>query len=124
MAGVAVGTAVFPLVLAVVFRPALFRRGRARAILMAVVPMVPAAPVVLWSTPIAHVSAVTLLTAGLFLLAAAWWPIASDRIFADRIIDPRTGAEPFTTPPMLLAVVRWLLPATLLLAVVLIVLIP
>jgi hypothetical protein len=122
--GVAVGTAVFPLVIAVVFHPALFRRSRAWGIVVAAAPVVSAAPIVLWSTPIAHVSALALLTAGLFLLAAAWWPTASDRVFADRIIDPRTGSEPFTTPRLLLPVVRWFLPATLLIAVVLIILIP
>jgi hypothetical protein len=122
--GVAVGTAIFPLVIAVVFHPALFRRRWAWGIVVAAAPMVPAAPVVLWSTPIAHVSAAALLAAGLFLLAAAWWPTASERVLADRFIDPRTGSEPFATPRMLLAVVRWFLPATLLIAVVLIVLIP
>jgi hypothetical protein len=124
LVGVAAGTAMFPLVIAVVFRPALFRRRWALGIVVAAASMVPAAPVVLWSTPVAHVSAAATLTAALFLLAAAWWPTASDRVFADRIIDPRTGSEPFTTPRLLLAVVRWFLPATLLIAVVLIILIP
>ena len=59
----------------------------------------------------------------LFLLAVAWWPTASDRLLADRIIDPRTGSEPFDTPRVLVAAVRWMLPTTLLLGVVLVALV-
>ncbi|MDI6102452.1 hypothetical protein QLQ12_27915 [Actinoplanes sp. NEAU-A12] len=71
-------------------------------------------PAVLWRTPTEYASGWVLLTAGLFLLAAAWWPTASHRIFADRIIDPRTGSEPFSTPRVLIAVTRWGLPVMLL----------
>lgn len=124
LAGIAVGTAMFPLLIAAVFNPALFRRRWAWGIVVAAAPLVPGAPVVLWSTPVAHASARMMLTAGLVLLAAAWWPTASDRVFADRIIDPRTGSEPFTKPRLFLAVVRWFLPATLLIVAVLIVLFP
>jgi len=122
--GVAAGTAMFPLVVTAVFNPAVFRRGWALGLVMAAAFLAAGAPVVLWSTPVAHASAGLMLTAGLFLLAFAWWPTASERIFADRIIDPRTGSEPFATPRLLLAIVRWFLPATLLIAVVLIILVP
>ncbi len=124
LAGVAVGTAVFPLVIAAVFHPALFRRRWAWGIVLAAAPLLPGAPVVLWSTPVAHTSAGLTLTVGLFLLAAAWWPTASNRVLADRIIDPRTGSEPFRTPRLRLAAVRWFAPAALLIVVVLIVLLP
>lgn len=124
VAGVALGTVLFPVVAAALFSPALFRRRPAWAAVVVVAPWVPAAPIVLWPTPIAHASGWVLLTAGLFLLAAAWWPVASDRLLADRIIDPRTGSEAFAPPRLLMVAIRWLLPATLLIAVLLIALFP
>jgi hypothetical protein len=124
LAGVAIGTVMFPFIVAAVFNPALFRRRWAWGAVVTLAPMVPGVPIVLWSTPVAHASAGMMLTVGLFLLAVAWWPATSDRILADRIIDPRTGSEPFAAPRLLLAVIRWLLPATLLITVVLIALFP
>ena len=117
--GVAVGTALAPLVIAVAFHPTLFRRRWAWVMLLVAAPLAAGAPVALWATPIAHVPAAKQLAAGLLLLAVGWWPLLAHRAFVDRIIDPRTGSEPFTTPRMLLPVVRWSLPVTLLIVVVL-----
>jgi hypothetical protein len=121
LTSVVLGTAVFPLVVAALFHSGLARRRGTRAGIVAVSFLAPTLPTVLWSTPVAHVSAGVLLAASLFLLAAAWWPNASDRILADRIIDPRTGAEPFATRRLLLAAIRWMLPTVLLIAVALII---
>jgi hypothetical protein len=124
LTAVAVGTAVFPFVITMVFKPGVFRRR----LLLAAVVMVPtwliAGLVAVWKQPVAHPAAWFVLLTGLFLLTAAWWPVTSERVFADRIIDPRTGAEPFTTPRLLLAVIRWFLPAALLLIALATVLIP
>jgi len=124
LASVVLSTAVFPLVLMVVFHPGLRARSLVWGAIIGLSFLTPALPAALWQTPVAHVSAWVLTTGGLFLLAATWWPTASNRILPDRIIDPRTGAEPFTTPRWLLASVRWLLPAVLLFAVLLVVLNP
>lgn len=45
---------------------------------------------VLWSRPVAHAPGWPLLLGGAAVLTAALWPRA-----ADRILDPRTGREPF-----------------------------
>jgi hypothetical protein len=115
---IALGTALFPRVLALVFRPALFRRGAAWTAFLVAVPLVLAVPAVFWRTPALHLPGWALLTGGLFLLAVAWWPTAADKVFADRVIDPRTGREPFAPSRVLIAVVRWWLPVVLLVAVV------
>jgi hypothetical protein len=121
---VALGTAMFPAVISAVLNPALFRRFWAWAGVVIAAHTAMAAPVVLWRTPVMHASEWVLLTVGLFLLAAAWWPTAADRVFADRIIDPRTGSEPFATPRILIAAVRWFLPTTLLIAALVTTLLP
>jgi hypothetical protein len=122
--GVALGTALFPLVAYLLFHPSVFRRPGLRAGVLMVGPGVTGAPLVLWTTPVAHASGWVLLTAGLFLLAVAWWPSASNRLLRDRIIDPRTGSEPFPPPRLALAVVRWFLPVVLLVTVAVTVLVP
>ncbi len=111
---VALGTAAFPSVIAAMFNPALFRRRWVWAAIVIAAPTAIAIPPALWRTPITYASGWVLATAGLSLLAFAWWPTASERMFADRIIDPRTGSEPFTTPRILIAAIRWCLPITLL----------
>jgi hypothetical protein len=65
-----------------------------------------------------------LLTAGLLLLTLAWWPLLSGRSLADRVVDPRTGREPFRQSRLLMAVIRWGLPVGLLCLVLLTVLLP
>ena len=119
LSSVALGTLLFPVVAAAVVSSALFRRRAVWAAVVAVTPWLTAVPVIVWRTPVAHAPGWLLLTAGLFLLALAWWLQASGRLLADRIIDPRTGSEPFTQPRLLLGAIRWLLPAVLLIAVLL-----
>jgi hypothetical protein len=77
-----------------------------------------------WKTPLIQASGWLLLAVGVLLLAVAWFPLVSGRQLADRIVDPRTGAEPFPLPRVLLAVLRWGLPLMLLCAVILIVALP
>ncbi|HEY0000206.1 MAG TPA: hypothetical protein VGB74_07115 [Actinoplanes sp.] len=122
LTSVALGTALFPFVAMAIFDPRLRQHQLVLPGVVVVSFLAPALPTILWGAPVAHLSAWLLLIAGLFLLAVAWWPTASDRIFADRIIDPRTGTEPFATPRLLIAAVRWTFPAMLLFAVVLLLL--
>lgn len=64
------------------------------------------------------------LGVGLVLVAVTWWPLLSDRFFADRVVDPRTGTEPFRVPRLALGVIRWAPPMILLVAVAAAVLLP
>lgn len=57
---------------------------------------------ILWRAPVAHAPGWPLLLLGVAVLAAAWWPRA-----ADRVLDPRTGREPFGSS-LALTVVQWL----------------
>ncbi len=75
-----------------------------------------------WDTPLIHAPGWLLLGVGMVLVAVAWYPLASGRLLADRIVDPRTGAEPHPVSPALLAAFRWGLPVMLLCAVVIVVL--
>ncbi|HLL69710.1 MAG TPA: hypothetical protein VK453_28950 [Micromonosporaceae bacterium] len=75
-------------------------------------------PQLLWKQVMVQVPGWPLLLAGGLLLALAWWPRAADRMFPERVIDPRTGGEAFNRPRWLLAVIRWGLPVTLVCAVV------
>ncbi len=63
------------------------------------------APQVIWTRPVLHASGWALLGAGLFLLLLAAWPLLSGRIRADRVVDPRTGREPFRLPRLVLVLV-------------------
>jgi hypothetical protein len=81
-------------------------------------------PQLVWTHPVIHVRGWAALTTGLLLLAVTWWPRASTRMIADRIVDPRTGTEPFPVPHLALTAIRWSLPVTLFCAVVLTVLLP
>jgi len=76
-------------------------------------------PQFVWKQIAFHAPGWALLTFGLLLFALAWWPLAQDRLLADRVVDPRTGREPFKPPPLLLFAVRWSLPAVLLIVVLL-----
>ena len=69
-------------------------------------------------------SGLALLGVGWVLLAWAWWPPATRRIFDDRIIDPRTGANRYPVPRWLPAAIRWGLPAVVSCAVLLILIVP
>jgi len=77
-----------------------------------------------WKAPLIRAPAWLLLAIGVLLVAVAWFPLASGRLLADRIVDRRTGAEPYPPARLLLAVLRWGLPVMLLLAVALIALLP
>jgi hypothetical protein len=76
------------------------------------------------TTPLIRTTGWWLLTIGIILLAAAWFPLVSGRVFADRIVDPRTGKESVPVPRLRQAVLRWGIPVVLVLAVVLIMLVP
>ena len=82
------------------------------------------APQVFWTRPVLHTSGWALLGAGLFLLVVAAWPLLSGRIRADRVVDPRTGREPFRLPRLVLALVLVAPIVFLLGAVLLTVLLP
>jgi hypothetical protein len=114
---VVLGTALFPVIATVLLSSTLSRRRWLQGLVILPAMWSTMLPLILWKTPVAHVPAGALLTGGLFFLAVAWWPTASTNLLADRIIDPRTGTEPFKLPRVALAIVRWFLPALLLIAV-------
>jgi len=80
--------------------------------------------IAMWRRPVVQVPGWALLTVGLLLLALVWWPLVSNRIVADRIIDPRTGDEPFHRPRLVVGAVRWSLPVILLCAVLITIVLP
>jgi hypothetical protein len=63
------------------------------------------------------------LVAAAVLFAVGWWALAP-AAHPDRIIDPRTGAEPFPPPPWVLRLIRYGPLVFLAVAVILIVLLP
>lgn len=124
LAGVVAGTAGVAAIMTVLFRTS-HRRGTwlliaATAACVSAMFYVQAA----WKTPLVHAPGWLLLTVGVLALAVAWFPLVSGRLLADRIVDPRTGTEPYPATRLLLAIFRWGLPALLLLAVALIVMLP
>lgn len=101
--------------------------GRRRALLAGAFPVcvtAAAAPQFLWPQPVLRVPGAALLAAGLLLLSLALGSAAARRLPADRVIDPRTGSEPFRIPAWVPAVIRYALPAVLLAAVLVVLLIP
>ncbi len=101
--------------------------GSRRALLTAAFPVVVAAAVIpqfLWPRPCVQVPGPALLAAGLLLLGLALWPATASRLLADRVTDPRTGCEAFRVPARALALIQLALPAFLLAAVLLILLVP
>ena len=79
------------------------------------------APRLLWTQRVAEVPVPAALAAGLALVLVGWWPLART---GDRVLDPRTGREPFPVPRLALLVIRLLPPVLLLGAVLLTVLLP
>ena len=125
LAAVAFGTAAVVLIIATVLRPGR-RQARRPAAALAVAAGLAAAmlPQILWPGTVAEVSGPALLGVGLVLLAWTWWPLAAGRIFDDRIVDPRTGTNRFPVPRWLPAAVRWAVPAVVLCAALLILIVP
>ncbi|ROT32507.1 hypothetical protein [Micromonospora sp. HM5-17] len=82
------------------------------------------APQLLWTHPVWRASGWLLVGVGLLLVAAAWWPLVSGRLLGPaRGADPGTGAGPAGASARLLGVVRWGLPAALICAVLLAILV-
>ncbi len=124
LASAAAGAAAVAFIAAVVLRPG--QRDLARRLGPAVAAglVLIMCPQLIWQHVMIHASGWGLLTAGVLLLSRAWWPGVPARLGADRIIDPRSGREPFSPPRPLFAAIRWGLPAALLCALLLIVLLP
>jgi uncharacterized membrane protein len=76
------------------------------------------APQLLWPQVIWRPNAAAVLVGGVLALVLAWWPLASRRI-----IDQVTGSTAAATPRRTLLAVRWALPVSLAIAVLLIVLV-
>lgn len=109
---------------AVMQRPG--RRSR-RALLAAAFPAcltAVAVPQFLWPQVILHAPGPALLVTGLLLLTIVLWPMAAVRRLADPVIDPRTGSAAFRIPPWATTLTRFALPAVLLAAVLLVLLMP
>jgi hypothetical protein len=101
--------------------------GSRRALLAVSFPVCATAaaiPQFLWPRPVVQVPGPALLATGLLLLSLALGPATARRLPADRVIDPRTGSEPYRIPAWIPAVIRCALPAVLLAAVLLILLAP
>jgi len=73
----------------------------------------------LWRHEALRAPGTVLLGCGAVLLLATWLPPLAGRLRPDRIVDPRSGLEPFTVPPW----IRWVgwLPATVLVAAILLI---
>ncbi len=76
------------------------------------------APQIFWTRPVLHTSGWVLLGTALVLLVLAWRLMLAGRIRGDRVVDPRTGREPFKLPRHVLAVAV-VAPIVVLLGVVL-----
>ncbi|HYN94703.1 MAG TPA: hypothetical protein VES42_12715 [Pilimelia sp.] len=125
LASVAAGTAGIAYIGGVVLRPG--RRGGRWHLPVAVMASLALMmlPQVWWRAPALRAPAWLLLAAGLCVLAVAWSPLASGRVVADPVVDPRTGREPFRAPRWLRLVGSWwTLPVLLLVVVLVTVLVP
>ena len=120
------GVAAIIAIVALFFRPGRWRRhfhwrlGAALAVGMAAMIV----PQFVWPQVAFHAPGWALLTVGALLLALAWWPLFRAQPAADRVVDPRTGSEPYAAPRLPLLVVRWSLPAVLLVVVLLMAFVP
>lgn len=107
------------------FQPGAGRRGPVLVAIGAVVTMAAAGVIADGLAPVVvTLPGPVLLATGAVLLAAAWWRLASGRAFADRVVDPRSGQEPFPLPRWLLLLLRFGPPAILVLAAAVIALVP
>jgi hypothetical protein len=117
------GVVVVIATVAVVLRPGRWRRhfhwriGAALALGMAAVII----PQSVWPQVAFHSPGWPVLCVGIALIALAWWPLFRTLPAADRVIDPRTGSEPYAIPRLPLLIVRFSLPAVLLIVVLLVV---
>ncbi|GAA3727025.1 hypothetical protein GCM10022225_05330 [Plantactinospora mayteni] len=110
------GVAGIVLVVALLFRPGRayrptpdWRFGLVGAAAIAVTTV----PVLVWQQVAVRLPGWPLLGAGVLLLVAAWWPLASGRLLADRAVESTSGA-PVPGPGWRTRVVRWGLPVALL----------
>ena len=78
------------------------------------------APQFVWPQIAFYTGGWPLLIVGALLIGLAWWPLLRTQPTADRVVDPRTGTEPYAVPRLPLLVARWSLPATLLIIVLLV----
>ncbi|MGI5144977.1 hypothetical protein ACQEVC_01025 [Plantactinospora sp. CA-294935] len=116
LVSVLAGVAGIVLVVALLFRPGAayrptpdWRFGLVGAAAIAVTTV----PVLAWPQVAARLPGWLLLGAGVLLLVAAWWPLASGRLLADRPV----GATPGAAAPGSIwrtRIVRWGLPVALL----------
>ena len=65
-----------------------------------------------------------MLSTGVLALVLTGWIAYGPGLAADEVTDPRTGRPVFRLPRGTVLVMRWFLPALLLLAVLLVVLVP
>jgi hypothetical protein len=78
----------------------------------------------IWPQVVASLPGPVLLVTGAVVLTVAWWRLTSGRAFADRVVDPRSGQEPFPVPRWLLLLLRFGPPTLLALAATVVALIP
>jgi hypothetical protein len=86
--------------------------------------LVVAVPSTIWPQVVATLPRPLLLVTGAAVFAVVWWRLTSTDAFADRVIDPRSGREPFRIPRWLMLLVRFGLPAVLVVGAILLALVP
>lgn len=74
-------------------------------------------PTVIWRTPVVELPAGPVLAVGAGLFLAGFWPTMSSRLDADLVVDPRTGTAAQQPPRWIFPLIRWGLPAMLLLTI-------
>ena len=116
--GELVGVAVGSLSVAVVFALLARTRGVLAWLVVSLLFTVTVLPQLIWRAELVTLPAWSLLVAGAVGLAATWWPRP-----ADRVVDPRTGREPWR-PRRALDVVRWAPVVVLVVAVGVVLVVP
>lgn len=71
-------------------------------------------PQLIWRHMALQTSAWALLAVGVLLVGAVSWSMITGRALADRVVDPRTGAEPYRLPALAMVAVGFGLPVLLL----------